>query len=86
VIGATVAELTTGGWLVPARVFLARTKLDLRGIATVGGAYAKGALGDAVMRADIAGKLPVEERDSLIHNLGTGAIEVLTSCEILFRS
>ena len=29
------------------------------------------------------GKLPVEERDTLIYNLGSGAIEVLTSCEIL---
>ena len=67
VICATVAELTTGGWLVPAKVFVARTKLDLRGIATVAGDYAKGALGDAVMRADIAGDAIAEYRKRCDH-------------------
>ena len=127
IIGATVAELTEAGWLCPARIFVAKTKLNLRGIHVVAGDYAKGELERAVMAADLAGdavaeyrrhadhqpcvafcvsvahaqatadaftrsgyraavvngELPMPERDRLIAALGTGELEVLTSCEIL---
>ena len=44
IVGATVAELTEAGWLCPAKVFVASTKLNLRGVHIVAGDYAKGEL------------------------------------------
>jgi superfamily II DNA or RNA helicase len=54
-VGATVRELTEAGWLAPAKVFVAETKLNLRSMRIVAGDYARGELASAVMAADIAG-------------------------------
>jgi superfamily II DNA or RNA helicase len=127
ITGATVKELTDAGWLCPAKVYVAKTRLDLRHVRTVAGDYHQGQLAAAVMAADLAGDavkeyrrladhqpatvfcvtvahaeatalafhaagyrtgcvhgaLPRGERDRLIRGLGSGEIEVLTSCEIL---
>lgn len=67
IIGATVKELTEQGWLAPARVFVAKTKLNLRGVRTVAGDYDKGELADAVIAADLAGDAVAEYRKRAEH-------------------
>jgi superfamily II DNA or RNA helicase len=62
VVGATVTELTEQGWLVPARVFIAKTRLDLRHVHVVAGDYNRRKLADAVQVADLAGDAVGEYR------------------------
>lgn len=67
VFGATVAELTKAGWLCPAKVFVAKTKLNLRGVHTIAGDYNKGELARAVTAANIAGDAVGEYRKHADH-------------------
>jgi superfamily II DNA or RNA helicase len=71
IVGATVQELTEAGWLCPAKVFIAATRLDLRHIRTVAGDYHQGQLADAVMAADLAGDAIREYRRLADHQPAT---------------
>lgn len=55
VIGPTVHELTEGGYLAPYQYLAPATTLDLRGVKTVAGDYARGELADALDRPSITG-------------------------------
>lgn len=55
VMGPSVMELMTEGFLSPTRVFAPSEALDLSGIRTVAGDYAVGALGEAMQRPKIVG-------------------------------
>jgi superfamily II DNA or RNA helicase len=71
IVGATVRELTEAGWLCPAKVYVAATRLDLRAVHVTAGDYNKGELADAVMAADISGDAVAEYRK---HAAGQPAI------------
>lgn len=55
VIGPAVADLVTGGFLTPTRIFAPSEAPDLSGIRTRGGDFEPGALADAMSKATLVG-------------------------------
>jgi len=125
--GPSTAELTSMGYLAPARVFCPPVGFDPRGIRRVRGDYdqveaserltVSQVLGDAVAHyerflagapllcfcsnvrhaelqaaayraagvraASVDGRTPEEEQDRILADLGTGALQVVTSCDLI---
>lgn len=66
-LSASIKDLTEVGYLVPARVFAAVTKLDLSGVHTIAGDFAHDGLARAVMAANLAGDAVGEYRRRADH-------------------
>ncbi|KAA6184104.1 DEAD/DEAH box helicase [Thiohalocapsa marina] len=94
ILGPSVAELIELCYLSRPTTFAPRIALDLSGIRTVGGDYAKVSVAHAehvaetfrragYQAASIDGTLDPESRAARIADLGAGKLNVLTSCEII---